>query len=56
MVEISHCQEWVGVPVDGIVPVIVNTWSESRAVALVEGVPGDVNAELTVTVDEADEV
>jgi len=53
--EISHCQEYAGVPVEGIVPVTVRSWSTSNADALGVGAAGAVRAELTPTgTDPAD--
>ena len=43
-------------PVDGIVPVTVNAWLTSNAVALTVGAAGAVSAECTVTVEEAPDV
>ena len=43
-------------PVDGIVPVTVNAWLTSNAVALTVGAAGAVSAECTVTVGEAVDV
>ena len=41
---------------NGIVAVTVNAWSMSSTVALTAGAAGGVRVELTVTVDEADDV
>jgi hypothetical protein len=46
----------VGVPVDGIDAVTFNTSLEARDVALTVGTIGAVNAELTATVADADDV
>jgi hypothetical protein len=42
--------------VDGIVPVTVNAWPALTDVALTAGAVGAVNAELTVTVEDAAEL
>jgi hypothetical protein len=55
LVAISHCHEYVDVPVDGIVPVTTNVWSTSIAVALTVDTMGGVRARFTITTD-AEEV
>ena len=54
--ETSHCQEYVAVPVDGIVPDTVSNWSASKEVALGVGARGARSAVLTVTVEDAVEI
>jgi hypothetical protein len=49
LIEISHCQEYDDVPVDGIVPPTVSTWLTSSAVSLTVGAAGAVSAVFTVT-------
>jgi len=51
----SHRQEYVGVPVDGIVPVSVNAWLASSTVALAVGAAGAVRTEFTVTAFHAED-
>ena len=54
--ETSHCQEYVAVPVVGIVLATVSGWPRPMVVALGEGVGGSLRAEFTVTVADAEEV
>jgi hypothetical protein len=56
LTDTSHCQEYVLVPVEGIVPETVRAWFTSNAVALTVGATGATRAVLTVIVADAADV